>query len=137
VSKIDDRIKEVDRILGSLLGAPRLKFDRNLRSSLPERHGLYAISLIGAEEGEVLRSGRTKTASGGIRQRVYGNHFMGNQKGNLRCQLVADGVCSSIADTKRWIGTHCVVQYTIIDDDEARRWAEYYVLSALRPRYCD
>ncbi len=62
---------------------------------------------------------------------------MGNQKGNLRQQLVADGTCPDISRAKTWMRDNCVVQYAVIQNDEARRWAEYFVLSVLRPMYCD
>ena len=63
-------------------------------SKLPCEHGLYVIYRKDAGDGEVLRAGRTKTAGDGLRQRIYQNHLMGNQKGNLRSQLLADGICA-------------------------------------------
>ena len=78
----------------------------------------------GSKPGEVLRAGRTKTAAGGLRQRVYRNHFMGDQPGNLRSQLVQQAVCKTIEETKDWIRANCAVQYVVIEDDELRRWAE-------------
>lgn len=77
------RPEEGRQILDQLLSAPRLPFDQSLRSHLPERHGLYAISVKHALPGEFLRAGRTVRAAGGLRQRVYQNHLMGDQKGNL------------------------------------------------------
>lgn len=72
----------------------------------------------------MLRAGRTKTAAGGLHQRIYRNHLHGNQSGNLRQQLVSKGVCAEISETKAWIYANCVVQFAVVEDDEMRRWVE-------------
>src|SRR5205807_1245649 len=97
------RLQEGKGWLDALLSAPKLRFDESLRSRLPDRHGIYAISTAKVTHGEFLRVGRTKTAGDGLRQRIYQNHLMGNQKGNLRRQLVRDGKCSNLEQTKTWI----------------------------------
>ena len=84
-----------------------------------------------------MRAGKTKTAAGGLRQRVYRNHYMGDQTRNLRAQLVQQGMCKSMEDTKPWIRSNCVVQYAIIEDDATRPWVEYMMLAVLQPKYCD
>ena len=81
---LTERMKECERILHDLLSAPKLPFDEALRSQLPEQPGIYAIYVKAAPPGKVLRAGRTKSALGGLRQRIYQNHLMGNQLGNLR-----------------------------------------------------
>jgi hypothetical protein len=133
---ISERIEEGRQILQRLLTSPK-PFDNALSSKLPRKHGLYAISLITAEPGNYLRVGRTKKAADGLWQRVYQNHFMGDQAGNLRRQLLRDATCASLEETKPWIREHCIVQFAIVEDDQARVWAEYFVLSVLRPKYCD
>jgi hypothetical protein len=119
--------------LTKLLDAPKLGFDKYLRSCLPDEHGIYRISLKGSDWKDSLRAGRTKTAQGGIRQRVYGNHYMGDQKGNLRQQLVESGYCINIGEAKVFLQESCEVQYLIIPDYEERKLAEYFVLAILRP----
>ncbi len=131
------RLKEGKGWFDALLSSPKLRFDESLRSKLPERHGIYAISIGNAAPGVFLRAGRTKTAGDGLRQRIYNNHFMGNQKGNLRQQLVNDGRCANLDQTKPWIRENCYVHFIIVDDEEDRRWAEHFVLSLLRPEFCD
>ena len=107
---VAERLDQCRRVLDELLKAPKLSFDETLRSKLPERHGLYAIYVKEAPPGDVLRAGRTKSAAGGLRQRTYQNHLMGNQQGNLRSQLVRDGQCRDLDEAKVWIRENCLVQ---------------------------
>jgi hypothetical protein len=132
-----ERLAELEATVRQLLGSTSLAFDERLHGLLPEQQGIYAIYTKNASPGDVLRAGKTKTAAGGLRQRIYRNHFMGNQPGNLRSQLVQEGVCKGLEDTKPWIRANCVVKYAVIEEDEARKWAEYMMLAVLRPRYCD
>lgn len=89
-----------------------LRFDRHLRSALPRAHGTYRI-FDPAEPTETVRAGRTKTAVGGLRQRVYQNHLMATQSGNLRAQLVADGACHTLEAAKRYVRDRLIVQVLI------------------------
>lgn len=128
-----ERLTGGQRTIERLLAAAKLEFNGSLRSALPARPGLYAISVREAAAGEFLRAGR----AGDLQQRVYQNHLMGNQTGNLRSQLVRDGVCASLEEAKTWIRTHCLVQFAVIQDEAERRWGEHIMLSLLRPRYSD
>jgi hypothetical protein len=129
---LTERVGELTRIVERLLSSPELLFDSSLRSNLPEEPGLYAIYV--REAGEYIRAGRAD-AAGGLRQRVYQNHFMGDQEGNLRSQLVRSGRCSSLEDAKSWIRNNCAVRVLVVRDDEERRWGEHFMLSVLRPRF--
>lgn len=133
----DERVREGQQWLNELIAQTPLRFDSKLRSSLPELHGVYRIVDSHGSASSTLRVGRTKQAIGGLRQRVYGNHYMGNQSGNLRAQLVRGGRCSSLEETKRYIQDNCEVQFVIIEPDDARKWAEYFLLSVLRPDFSD
>lgn len=130
------RLAEGHETVERLLAAEAIPFGDGLRASLPERPGLYAITEKTAAPGDVLRAGRAK-AAGGLRQRIYMNHFMGNQQGNLRAQLVRGGICGSLDDTKPWIRANCSVRFLVIEDLTLLSWAEYFMLATLRPRYCD
>lgn len=134
---IQVRLRECQQILDQLLAGPKVPFNDEIRSRLPTEHGLYAIHHREAVGGDVLRAGRTKTASGGLRQRIYQNHLMGDQQGNLRSQLVADGTCLNLEQAKSWIQRNCLVQFIAVKDDRLRAWAEYFMLSILRPKHCD
>jgi len=137
VNWVQQRVHERQQILEQLLASPKIPFNDEVRSRLPSEHGLYAIYHKNAADGEVLRAGRTKTAGGGLRQRVYQNHLMGNQKGNLRSQLIADGTCMDFLQAKAWIQQNCLLQFVVVGDDRLRAWAEYFMLSILRPKHCD
>lgn len=131
------RLQELTDILNQLLNAPLLRFDERLHSQMPDKHGIYAIYRMDLPEPTVIRAGRTKKAVGGLRQRVYRNQYQGDQDGNLRAQLVRSGVCSDTEVAKTWIQRNAAVRFSAIEDDQLRKWAEYFMLSLLRPEYCD
>ena len=81
--------------------------------------GIYRIFDVG-EPHETVRAGRTKTAAGGLRQRVYQNHLMGDQKGNLRAQLVAGGVCADLEGAKRLIANALTSRSTMRSRSNSR-----------------
>lgn len=130
------RLQQLESQLRQLLLSSPLKFDESLHGKLPEAQGVYRI-FNGAQPGETIRAGRTKTAAGGLRQRVYRNHFMGDQKGNLRAQLVADRVCADIESAKLFIRENLVVQVLVVENDQERTWLEHFMLGVLQPRFCD
>jgi hypothetical protein len=110
--------------------------DQGHLGSMKEDHGIYRI--YHPENPEVtVRAGRTKTGVGGLRQRVYQNHFMGDQKGNLRAQLVRGGVCPDLVSAKEFIRASLVVQVLAIPDPQDRASLEHFMLAVLRPRYSD
>ncbi len=123
-------------VIEQLLSSTELYFDRSLRGNLPEDPGIYAISVRRHSPGEFVRSGRADAARG-LRQRVYQNHFMGSQVGNLRSQLFRAGQCSSLEEAKSWIRSNCVVQILVMKNDEERKWAEHFMLSVLHPSFSD
>jgi HNH endonuclease len=131
-----DRADQARRFVGRLLSTLPLPFDSTLRGRLPEEPGIYAIREKTAEPGVFLRAGRAEGA-GGLRQRVYMNHLMGEQSGNLRAQLVRAGDASDIQDAKLWVRNRCIVQVAVVADAAARRWAEYATPSLLQPKFCD
>jgi len=38
---------------------------------------------------------------------------------------------------KLWMKHKAAVRFLIIEDDEIRKWAEYFMLSILQPEHCD
>ncbi len=131
-----ERLRVLESQLAGLLGSPVIRFDEQCRSALPEVHGIYRI-FDPSKPYETVRAGRTKTAAAGLRQRVYQNHLMGDQAGNLRRQLVAGGVCTDLEATKRYVRANLAVQVLAVEDAEDRAWLEHFMLGVLRPRYCD
>jgi hypothetical protein len=128
------RIDRLQATLSILVTAQQHPFDARLRSRLPDRSGIYAINQKGVDPGQYLRAGKTSVS---LRQRVYVNHFMGDQKGNLRRQLVASGLCKDLGEAKRWIRQNCEVRFLIVEDQAERDRLEHFMLSVLEPKFCD
>jgi hypothetical protein len=131
---IDSRIAINRSYLERLVAAPYHHFDSRLRSSLPEDPGIYRICM--KSSGETLRAGVTKS-SDSLRQRVYQNHFMGNQSGNIRSQLVKAKMCVDLDMAKDFLKNSCSVQWIEIQNNEERTWAEHFMLSIFQPRFSD
>jgi hypothetical protein len=136
MDSFEQHLEELKRLLDRLLAATPYGFDESLRSNLPEESGLYVILTRTNGLEEVLRAGRTSGA-GGLRQRVYQNHLMGNQSGNLRAQLVAAKTCKDLREAKTWVRANCSVRFLVVEDANALRWGEHFVLSVLRPTFCN
>lgn len=136
VAMVRGRSEALQSELRRLLESAPLRFDQNLRSALPIAPGIYRI-FNPTEPTETVRAGRTTTAASGLRQRVYQNHFMGTQKGNLRAQLVRDGVCDTMEAAKQYLRDRLVVQVLVVEDPCQRMRLEHYMLALLEPRYCD
>jgi hypothetical protein len=131
---MEERRAALQRTLEELLRTPLIRFDEQLRSKLPPVQGIYAISMIGATPAEFLRAGKADVS---LRQRIYQNHYMGDQSGNLRQQLIKEGLCTVMAETKPWIREHCRVQFLVIEDGKERTLAEHFMLALLQPKYAD
>ena len=135
-SFIQSRVSDLRTTVARLLDSTQMRFDSSLRGLLPDRHGIYRIFLA-SDPAATLRAGRTKSAAGGLRQRVYQNHFMGDQQGNLRQQLVSAQMCRDMQHTKQFIRSYCLVQIVEIEKEDERKWAEHFMLSVLRPTFTD
>ncbi len=58
---------DFNHILQNLIAMPPMRFDEQLEAALPQAPGLYAISMIGAPEGEYLHVGKTARGANGLR----------------------------------------------------------------------
>lgn len=126
------RRNRLEERLVQLLAAPAVPGTKLF--SVTEAAGVYAFREHGSKVGQYLRVGRSDSS---LRQRIYQNHLMGTQKGNLRAQLVRYGRCFSLDDAKEWIQKNCSVQVLVIADASERRWCEHYILSVLQPDFSD
>lgn len=134
MASVDERDKELRRYFDALLAAPLLPFDDELHSRLPDRSGIYVIYGRDGSAFWPLHAGRT--GAGGLRQRIYQNHLMGEQAGNLRAKLVREGQCADLAAAKTWIRRNCLVRFLVVEDQTLLPWVEHYMLALLRPKYC-
>ena len=131
--ELHNRIQLLQRRLEELLATPHIAFDTRCRSSLPASPGIYRI-FDSSNPTHTIRAGRSD-AKEGLRQRLYQNHLMGKQKGNLRFQLVRYGVCADLASAKNHMRTKLVAQVLIVENDRERAWLEHFMLAVLTPDY--
>ena len=136
LSALEARISEGREVVARINRARKRPFEGLTPSMLPDRPGIYVITTT---SGDILRAGRTVKQT--LRDRIYRNHLMGNQQGNLRSQLVAAALCADMPQAKRWIRQHCLVQWlekTHLDGLGVDiRWAEHFLLAVLRPTFSD
>src|SRR5438045_3300554 len=121
-SILEQRRIECAAILDNLLVARAIPFDDNLESQLPAQQGLYAIARkSGPGECEYLRAGRTTgRRPGGLRERIWGDHFWGNAGGdllqNVKGRHIKLGISQGTSNrqftsnAQAWIQDNCVVQ---------------------------
>ncbi len=128
---VQDRVDALAKELVRLLDVPHVAFRDAKPAAFPEAPGVYVIY---DQQGAVLRAGKTSAT---LRQRLYTNHLMGSQNGNLAAQLTASGVCGSRDAAKDWIRKNCFVQWLEIWDDRNRGFLEHFMLAVLEPRFCD
>lgn len=138
---MDFREVECKQVLHDLIEARPAPFDQVLPSSLPKTHGLYAISMIGAPEGEFLHVGKTKNGRSGLLGRVWEQHYQtGGASGDLlekvKRELKAKGCLGSARDAREYIRQNCQVQWVVVEDDALRSWTEHYILALLQPIWC-
>lgn len=134
---IEARLVRLESELRSLLNSVALPFDDKISSALPKKVGIYRI-FDPRKPAETVRAGRTNTAAGGLHQRVYKNHLMGSQKGNLRAQLIRSGErACDLAAAKQYICKHLAVQVLPVADKQERDRLEHFMLAVLQPKYCD
>lgn len=114
--------------------AKPIPFSSMTPASIPDSPGLYVITV---EKDEVLRAGRTDLQT--LRDRVYRNHLMGNQQGNLRQQLVRANYCTDLESAKDWIRQHCTVRVVeanwLSENGLDQRWAEHFILAIFQPTF--
>jgi hypothetical protein len=117
------------------MAADAVAMDSTARGRLPVAPGIYAFSMV-SRPTDVVRAGRA-TGAGGLRQRIYQNHLMGNQSGNLRAQLVRAGRCSSLEEAKQWIRSNCEVRFVVAEYLDELWWIEHFMLAVVRPEFSD
>lgn len=129
------RLRTYRLLLRQLIQAKIMPFDSRLWTSLPNTHGVYRILL--SRHKSTLYVGRTKTAEGGLKQRIYRNHLMGTQKGNIKGYLLEDHLVQDLQGAKQYLRKHCAVQIVQIRKPRSRKWFEHFAIAMLRPRFSE
>jgi hypothetical protein len=125
---------QCDRLLRELLEAAPHTFKPALQSALPERHGVYLISIENGEASTLLWVGRTHDSKGGLRRRVWKDHFKEpTNSSDLPRRLLREALSWSVADAKRWISEQCKVRWIIVEDIQMCQLLEWYAQGVLRP----
>lgn len=107
-----------------------IRFNDNIHSKLPEKPGVYVISLV--ENSEYLYIGRTKN----LRRRLYTNHLMGPlANARLKKYLIDNNVCKNIDKAKEYIFNKCQYSFIIVDNYKERGMIEGYFNGVLQPRF--
>lgn len=125
--------KETEKLTSQLyilLASPIVKFDQECRGNLPNQPGIYRIFWLD-RQSDTIRAGRTDKT---LRQRIYANHLMGNQAGNLRTQLVNAKYCVDLDDAKNFIRRNLAVQFISVLNTEERVSLEHFILAVLHPK---
>ncbi len=131
---IDRNISALRSTLEALLGQVPVSYSGATPASFPEKKGIYIIT---SNDGVILRAGKTGTGKATLRQRLYQNHLMGSQGGNLPAQLVGSGECTDFSQAKTWIRRVCSVRFLPIEDDAIRARVEHFMLAVVQPKFCD
>ena len=134
---LDTRTAEHEQLLRDLIGAKPLRFDDALPAVLPRAHGLYAISMIGAPEGEYLHVGKTKKGRSGLLGRVWEQHYqIGGSAGDLIEKVKVRRLGGNAREAREYIRQNCQVRWVVVEDDALRGWTEHYILAVLKPIWC-
>jgi hypothetical protein len=131
---IDANIAVLRNTLDVLLKQAAVPYSDATPASFPEKKGIYIIT---SNEGVILRAGKTGSSRATLRQRLYQNHLMGSQSGNLPAQLVGSRQCTDLIGAKAWIRRSCSVRFLPIEDDVARARVEHFMLAVAQPQFCD
>lgn len=78
-----ERLRGLVSQFARLLASPIIRFDEGCRRNLPDLPGVYRI-LPSSQPFDTVRGGRADVT---LRQRVYANHLMGDQKGKCACTI--------------------------------------------------
>src|SRR5260370_3577124 len=95
-------------LMQSLLSSPVHSFDEGLQSKLPEKHGVYAISVGSGEDTKFLWVGMTHKSKRGLRRRVWEDHYKNpTNTSDLPKVLLRVQPAWRLGDAKRWITETC------------------------------
>jgi hypothetical protein len=127
---LEQRRSQCAAVLERLLSATVARFDDSLYKQLPQMPGVYLIARRDRLPGEYLHAGQSPRAKGGLRSRVWTQHFTGGGVGagsDLVQKVIDKGKAESKPEAQEWIRANCVVQWLVEEDVDVRCWAEHYM----------
>lgn len=122
----------LSKALKQLTQGRSLHFKDIKPSILPEKSGVYLISVNKNNNEEPYYIGRTKN----IKQRLYYNHLMGRTtNAHLKRYLVSQKECKNPEEAKQFIRKYCSVRWFSEIDHRKRGAVEGYVTGIIFPKY--
>jgi len=124
----------LENLLDCLLSATAYPFNPDLEAKLPEKHGVYAIS-IGEDDGmKFVWVGMTHRSKRGLRRRIWEDHYKNpTSTSDLPNVLMRAEAAWNLSDAKRWIGETCRVRWIEVEDEKTRALLEHYATALLQP----
>jgi len=121
-------------LMRSLLSSQVYSFDEGLQSKLPEKRGVYAISVGSGEDTKFLWVGMTHKSKRGLRRRVWEDHYKNpTNASDLPKVLLRVQPAWRLGDAKRWITETCRVRWIEVEQEAVRAFFEHYATALLRP----
>ncbi len=130
ISKLVNHKSFLNEYYNKLIEFNPVKFNDDIYNKVPNKAGVYAISLV--KNSEYLYIGRTKN----LKQRLYNNHLMGPlSNSRLKKYLIDNNICCNLDDAKNYILNECQFSYVFVDNYRERGMIEGYFTGMLKPKF--
>ena len=127
-----DWFNYLSKALQELTNTIPVPFKKLTPSKIPEKPGIYLISVIIGPKEIPYYVGRTKN----LRQRLYRNHLMGPlTNARLKKYLINFKECKNPKLAKNFIREKCLVRWFFERDIRKRGAVEGYVVGMVYPKY--
>lgn len=118
--------------LGQLTRGKTLPFAKIVPSQIPQKAGVYLISVKIGESEVPYYVGRSKN----LRQRLYRNHLMGPlTNARLKKYLINSKECKDPKEAKKFIRENCMARWFLESNTRKRGAVEGYVTGMVFPKY--
>lgn len=122
-------IAEGRRLVETLLEQRMVHFQSRTVET-PDESGIYVFS--DRRTHEILYVGRTEK---GIKSRLK-DHWNGYTSSDLAQRLVVEGIVKNKHQGREWIRDNVAVRWMTINElDTGIKWAEYFAIAVLRPKF--
>lgn len=133
MNNINANRTQMENLLDTLLSAAAYSFNRALEAVLPEKRGVYAISIGKDCDARFVYVGSTPRSPRGLRRRIYEDHYTKPTNTSDLPKVLMRANHWGSRETKRWIEENCVVQWMEIEDEKTRAFLEDYATAILQP----